>query len=60
MRVLITLFVLLLLTIVAMGWVWNTGHQKPPLRTASYVVLGIAASAGILALTRIWRSDARR
>jgi hypothetical protein len=59
-RVLITLFVLVLLTIVALGLVWTTTHQAPPLRAASWVVLGIAACAGVLALATIWRSGARR
>ena len=59
-RVLITLFVLILLTIVGLGWVWTASHQQPPLRTASHVVLGIAAGAGILALATIWRSSAPR
>jgi hypothetical protein len=59
-RILITVFMLILLTIVGLGWVWNTGHQTPPLRTASYIVLAIAASAGMLALAKIWRNPAPR
>ena len=56
-RVAITFFVVLLLTVVTMGWIWTGNHQPPPLRTASHVVLGIAAFAGIFALARIWRPD---
>ncbi len=56
-RVAITFFVVVLLTIVTMGWIWTGSHQPPPLRTASHVVLAIAAIAGIFALARIWRSD---
>ena len=56
-RVLITLFVLLLLTIVGLGWAWTAGNQPPPLRMASHIVLGIAAGAGILALVTIWRGQ---
>jgi hypothetical protein len=59
-RLLITLFVLVLLTIVAMGWVWNATHQPPPLRIASHFVLAIAAGAGILALATIWRGGSPR
>ena len=54
-RIAITLFVLLLLGTVALGWIWTNTHQPPPLRTASHAVLSIAALAGIFAPTRIWR-----
>ena len=53
----ITFFVVLLLTVVTMGWIWTANHQPPPLRTASHVVLAIAAFAGVFALARIWRAD---
>jgi membrane protein YdbS with pleckstrin-like domain len=56
-RIAITMFVLALLTIVALGWVWTAGHQPPPLRMASHTVLAVAAIAGVFALTRIWRRD---
>jgi hypothetical protein len=55
-RVAITLFVLALLGTVTLGWIWTTTHQPPPLRTASHLVLGIAAVAGIFALAKIWRA----
>ena len=56
-RVAITFFILLLLAVVTMGWIWTGSHQPPPLRTASHVVLAIAAVAGIFALARVWRPD---
>ena len=56
-RIGITVFVLLLLAVVTLGWIWTTGHQQPPLRTASHMVLTIAALSGIFALTKIWRSE---
>jgi membrane protein YdbS with pleckstrin-like domain len=56
-RVAITIFVVLLLTVVTMGWIWTGSHQPPPLRTASQVVLAVSAFAGIFALARIWRQD---
>jgi membrane protein YdbS with pleckstrin-like domain len=56
-RLAITIFVVLLLTLVVLGWVWTGTHQPPPLRTASHVVLAMAALAGLFALTRIWRLD---
>jgi membrane protein YdbS with pleckstrin-like domain len=58
-RIAITAFVLVLLIIVSLGWTWTTRHQPPALRTASHVVLGLAALAGIFAVTRIWRRDGR-
>ena len=56
-RIAITVFILLLLTVVTLGWIWTSGHQQPPLRTASQMVLAIAALSGMFALTRIWRSE---
>ena len=56
----ITAFVTLLLIIVALGWVWTARHQPPALRTASHVVLTIAALAGVFAVARIWRGDHSR
>lgn len=54
-RIAITFFVLVLLGVVALGWMWTTSHQPPPLRTASHVVLSLAALAGVFALVQIWR-----
>jgi membrane protein YdbS with pleckstrin-like domain len=59
-RIGITLFVLLLLTVVILGWIWTSSHQPPALRTASHIVLGLAAVAGVFALVRIWRPDPPR
>ena len=56
-RVAITFFVVVLLAVVTMGWIWTGSHQPPPLRTASHVVLAVAALAGIFALATIWRPD---
>jgi hypothetical protein len=59
-RMAITGFVALLLVIVSLGWSWTAGHQAPPLRTASHVVLAVAALAGVFAVARIWRRDTVR
>lgn len=56
-RIAITSFILILLTVVALGWRWTDGHQPPPLRMASHVVLSLAALAGIFAIAKIWRDD---
>jgi hypothetical protein len=54
-RIAITLFVLVLLVIVTLGWRWTSSHQPPPQRTASHVVLAISAFGGVLALWKTWR-----
>jgi ABC-type thiamin/hydroxymethylpyrimidine transport system permease subunit len=59
-RIAITVFVLILLGLVTLGWIWTATHQPPALSRASHVVLGIAALAGIFAVVRIWRPDPPR
>ena len=59
-RMLITMFIILLLTIVRLGWMWTTTHQPPGARVASHVVLIVAALAGVFAIVRIWRPDPPR
>lgn len=54
-RLAITGFILVLLSVVTLGVIWTSTHQPPPLRTASQVVLGVSGLAGVFALTRIWR-----
>jgi hypothetical protein len=56
-RVAISVFVLLLLTLVTLGWIWTGSHQPPSLRNASHLVLAMAAGAGVFALAAIWRPD---
>lgn len=55
-RTAITVFVLALLATVTLGWMWTTAHQPPALRTASHLVLSIAALAGLFAVAKIWRA----
>jgi hypothetical protein len=59
-RLAITFFILILLTVVTLGVMWNTAHQPARLRTAGLVVLGLSAMAGVFALARIWRKDPPR
>jgi tellurite resistance protein TehA-like permease len=59
-RIAITAFVAIVLLVVVLGWFWTASHQPPPLRTASHVVLAIAALAAVFAVARIWRADAPR
>jgi hypothetical protein len=59
-RMAITFFIVILITVVTLGISWTSTHQPPPLRTASQIVLGAAGLAGILAIARIWRADPPR
>ncbi|HEX7086128.1 MAG TPA: hypothetical protein VF198_07170 [Vicinamibacterales bacterium] len=59
-RILLSVFVLILIALVVLGLMWAGAHQPPPARTASYVVLGISGIAGVLTLFAIWRHQPRR
>ena len=59
-RIAITVFVVLILTVVALGWAWTSSYQPPPFRTASYLVLAMTALAGVFALARIWLWEGAR
>jgi membrane protein YdbS with pleckstrin-like domain len=57
-RLAITAFVFALLTVVTLGLRWTSSHQPLAARTASHVVLAVAAVSGIFALAKIWRGPA--
>jgi membrane protein YdbS with pleckstrin-like domain len=57
LRIAISAFVVVLLTIVALGWRWTTNHQPPGLALASHIVLALAAAGGVFALVKIWQSN---
>ncbi len=54
-RLVITAFVVGLLLIVGAGWRWTSHNQPPAKATASHVVLGVAAMAGLGGLVAVWR-----
>jgi hypothetical protein len=54
LRIAITVFTLILLFILVLGWRWTGAHQPPPARLASHLVLGISTAAGVFAIVRIW------
>jgi hypothetical protein len=56
-RIAITLFILVLVTLVALGWQWTSQHQAPAQAMASHVVLGLAALFGLVALVAVWRPN---
>lgn len=55
-RILISLFVVLLIAVSIAGWVWTTSHQPPPQALASRIVLGAGIIAGVAGLAMIWRT----
>jgi hypothetical protein len=59
-RIAISIFVLVLLTVIAVGLNWTAAHQPPAQAAASAVVLGIAGLSGLVALFMIWRRDPPR
>ena len=59
-RLAISAFVAILLVVVGLGWIWTSRNQPAALATASHVVLGIAALAGLFALFVIWRPNPQR
>jgi hypothetical protein len=59
-RAVITAFVLVLIALAGTGLAWTQQHQPPAAATASAVVLGAGALAGVWALIAIWRWDPTR
>ena len=53
-RVVITLFVVLLIATSVAGWVWTGHHQPLAQSVASRLVLGISLVAGLVGLVAIW------
>jgi uncharacterized membrane protein len=56
-RIAISIFVLILITLAGLGWMWTSRHQPPEQAAASHVVLGIMALSGVVALVTIWRGE---
>ena len=59
-RIAISIFVVVLLTIIAIGLDWTAAHQPPSAAAASRVVLAIAALFGLVGLFAIWRPGSRQ
>jgi uncharacterized membrane protein len=56
-RIAISTFMLILITLAGLGWRWTSAHQPPAQARASHVVLGLIAVAGVIALVTVWRPD---
>ena len=58
-RAAISVFIVILLAIVRLGWIWTASHQPPPQAAASHAVLLLSAGAGIAGLVALWRKGLR-
>ena len=58
-RLVISLFILVLIFLSAMGWVWTGAHQPPDQVLAARTVLVLAALSGIGGLVALWRRRRR-
>jgi hypothetical protein len=55
-RIAISLFILVLIAVSAVGWIWTGSHQLPSESEASRVVLTLGVLAGVAGLAAIWRA----
>jgi hypothetical protein len=54
-RLVVSLFILVVISLSAMGWVWTGIHQPPDQARAARTVLVLAALSGIGGLVALWR-----
>ena len=54
-RLTASVFILILIGLVAMGWIWTGTHQSPAQAAAARIVLTLAAMAGVVGLVALWR-----
>ncbi len=54
-RAAISFFIVLVMALIAAGWVWTGRNQPPSQAGASHVVLALGALAGLLGLAAVWR-----
>jgi hypothetical protein len=53
-RLVITGFILVLITIATTGWLWVGSHQAPAQALASRVVLTLCVAAGLIGVKAVW------
>lgn len=58
-RAAISVFIVVLLVVVRLGWTWTASHQTPSQAAASHVVLLLSAGAGLAGLAALWRKGLR-
>jgi hypothetical protein len=54
-RLTASVFILILIGLLAMGWVWTGTHQPLAQAAAARSVLMLAAMAGVVGLVALWR-----
>jgi hypothetical protein len=59
-RIAISVFVVVLLTVIGIGLNWTASHQPPAAAAASRVVLAAAGLFGLAGLFTIWRPGSRQ
>jgi hypothetical protein len=59
-RIVISLFIAVLMTVSTIGWIWTGTHQTASQAAASLVVLTLGVVAGLVGLVALWRPDAPR
>jgi membrane protein YdbS with pleckstrin-like domain len=59
-RIAASAFIVVLITLTAMGWVWTGTHQPPAQAMAARAVLALAALAGVIGLIALWRRPSDR
>jgi hypothetical protein len=55
-RITMSIFVLLLISVSLAGWIWTGSHQAPAQAIASRVVLTLGMAGGLVGLFAIWRN----
>jgi hypothetical protein len=58
-RAAISVFIVVLLGVVRLGWEWTASHQPPGQAAASHAVLLLSALAGVAGLIALWRKGLR-
>jgi MYXO-CTERM domain-containing protein len=54
-RILLSLFMVVLIGVATTGWIWVGGHQPGSESAASRVVLSVCILAGLVGLAALWR-----
>jgi hypothetical protein len=54
-RIALSIFIVVLIAVSAMGWAWTGANQPPAQSAASHVVLGLGIAMGLVGLISLWR-----
>lgn len=53
-RFLISLLIVAVMTLAALGWQWTAAHQAPAQAQAAHIVLALSIGAGFVGLVALW------